>query len=108
MKAVTFSFFLTLLSKKSFFPEKEVNHIYSVQHGSMISQNDSLSNLLTEMSQRQSPHANNYRSSLYAVNSDTTKIAPTWGKVTSTPWTAEAQRLQGYGRHIAVNYNKLQ
>lgn len=48
-------------------------------------------------------HATTYRTLLYEVNSDTTKITPTWGKVSETPWFGEARRLQGFGRPVLVN-----
>ena len=74
-----------------------------------------------------------YGTLLYNINSDTSKIAPTWGKVTATPWlvmhryrgrvcwsafdiamciyvtrrTQEARRMQGYGRHVLVSTWRL-
>jgi hypothetical protein len=47
-------------------------------------------------------HATTYRTLLYNVNSDTTKITPTWGKVSETPWFGEARRLRGFGRPVVV------
>lgn len=41
-----------------------------------------------------------YGAMLYSLNSDPKKIAPTWGRVTATPFTSEARRLQGYGRSV--------
>ena len=41
-----------------------------------------------------------YGAMLYSLNSDPKKIKPTWSRVTTTPFTSEARRLQGYGRQV--------
>lgn len=41
-----------------------------------------------------------YGTMLYNLNSDPKFIKPTWSRVTTTPFTSEARRLQGYGRHV--------